>query len=233
MKRIVSLIVVLCLLLSATCFAEDFTLHSGTTFGMTVDEVMEAERKQGFEPKVIERKNSFAPEGIKRVSVHPELLAGQEDGEVVFFFDDDRLTSCFYSFSWYEVKGLLALDWSIPADAYESLLAKLKEKYGAALTGGDKYIDFGTAAYDAYDWYPHYKQFMGCTEIEIMDSCQWLVEADDKLVQIVIMYEKCYISNIGTYMGDVIISYNIVSADEYEKVMEEAEKKTQSANDDL
>lgn len=48
MKKIISLILMLAMLINVSAFAEEFSLHNGIKFGMTKDEVIKTELEAGF-----------------------------------------------------------------------------------------------------------------------------------------------------------------------------------------
>lgn len=86
MKKIISLALMLVMLFSVSAFAEEFTLHNGTQFGMSLQDVAATELSKGF---------SVSPEGD---GLYGEgTIAGRSHAAVRYFFDDhDKLVHCDY-----------------------------------------------------------------------------------------------------------------------------------------
>ena len=93
MKKIISLVLMVAMLFSLSAFAEEeeFTLHNGTTFGMTMEEVIEIEGNNGFVLSPGESGNTCSGNGI---------IANQQGTTISYQFDEnDSLWHMQYSFS--------------------------------------------------------------------------------------------------------------------------------------
>lgn len=86
MKKIISLALMVTMLFSVSAFAEEFTLHNGTKFGMSMQDVAAAELSKGF---------SVSPEGD---GLYGEgIIAGRSPSAVRYFFDEnEKLVHCDY-----------------------------------------------------------------------------------------------------------------------------------------
>ena len=93
MKKIISLVLMVAMLISISAFAEDeFTLHNGTKFGMTVEEVINQEMMNGYTVVKSEDFDGLYGEGI---------IAGRSPSALRFFFDDEAergMVQCNYVF---------------------------------------------------------------------------------------------------------------------------------------
>ena len=88
MKKILCVLMI-ALMLMGTAFAEEeFTLHNGTKFGMTIDEVIESEKEQG---------NSFRKVSDKKITGDVTIL-GLAATIDFSFSSDDELTKQVYHF---------------------------------------------------------------------------------------------------------------------------------------
>lgn len=64
MKKILCLVISLIVLLSSiSALAEEFTIHSGVMFGMSIDEVISAETASGFPAELNDEGNQVSFEG--------------------------------------------------------------------------------------------------------------------------------------------------------------------------
>ncbi len=86
MKKTISLVLMIAMLFSVSAFAEEFTLHNGTKFGMSMQDVADAELSKGF---------SVSPEGD---GLYGEgTIAGRSPSAVRYFFDEnEKLVHCDY-----------------------------------------------------------------------------------------------------------------------------------------
>lgn len=149
MKRIISLVLMIAMLLSVSAFAEEeFTLHSGTKFGMSVDEVVKLEQEAGFD--VIE--STLGTSGYLQVKGE---IAGHEDAYALYYFDDND-------------GPMHRMTYRFDDNDYQAMENTLEKKYGAteysSLTGmslpiftvnGHEYSNFDTgilfqSAYPAF-----------------------------------------------------------------------------------
>ena len=138
MKKAISLLLLLVLLLGLTSnsFSEEFTLHNGTTFGMTRDEVIETEAAAGFTVEKDEESGYLHGEG---------MIANQADTGISYHFDEkDALFYMYYSFS-------------VP-DTYDVVEQGLIKKYGPTDYNSETGLKFphlegknwGTVPFDSF-----------------------------------------------------------------------------------
>lgn len=132
MKRIVSLMVLLVMLLSSvSAVAEDgFTLHSGIMFGMTAEEAIETASTAG---------NTFALNEEGRLTSTNEILLAEYPVEIFFDLDDEgKIIRQQYVFTW-SVNDApeMGKKWQVDAEELSDALVKT---YGE--TFGDD--DLGT-----------------------------------------------------------------------------------------
>ena len=109
MKKIISLILMIAMLISVSAFAEeDFTLHNGLKFGMSKEEVYETEKTAGVE----------LTEGEFWDYEWNGTIAGEMNSKLcLYFWDDDTgLTKVIYEFN--------------TLGSYDTLNNGLIEKYG-------------------------------------------------------------------------------------------------------
>ena len=101
MKRMVcTLALLLVLVLSVSALAEEFTLHSGVKFGMTIEEVMQAEKDAGFEPTegTIDTQNCSEIHQKNGVHIEEQQVAGVDDAYIQYHFDNEgKLDSAIYN----------------------------------------------------------------------------------------------------------------------------------------
>ena len=102
MKRICTLLTALMLLLSMStaAFAETFTLHSSTSFGMTIDEVLKLEKAQGFDLQLYgsETENFTCQSNLPMLydSTHNQFYYGKgtlvnhPDSVIAYWLDDNQ-----------------------------------------------------------------------------------------------------------------------------------------------
>lgn len=110
MKKIASILMILVMLFSVSAFGEEeFTLHSGTKFGMTMDEVRSIEEAAGF----------TVPQGASNKMLQIDGQVAGYSGTIYYYFTDNEngtLDRMEYMFS----------DSSI----YETMEKALEKKYG-------------------------------------------------------------------------------------------------------
>lgn len=125
MKRISSLLLIcVMILLGAVANAEEFTLHNGTTFGMTPQEVIEIETAKGFTFE------QTTPNGSGCLTTKG-TVAGQIDTNIDYYFSDNGLYDMIYRFS--------------DGQSFASIEQGLEKKYGPTeytSSSGMVYPDF-------------------------------------------------------------------------------------------
>lgn len=92
MKRIFAIVLMLLLICGTAC-AEKFTLHNGTSFGMTAQDVIKLEQEKGF------FQDADAESMARSMLRASGTFAGRENGEMCYAFDDDKeLVQFHYTF---------------------------------------------------------------------------------------------------------------------------------------
>lgn len=160
MKKILFVLLAFVMLSVSTAIGEGFTLHNGTTFGMTKEQVMDTEKLAGVD--LVDNSWSNSWEGT---------IAGQT-GTLYYYYDDDgKLNSMNYSFN--------------SPDGYDLMNEGLCEKYGnpkyTEETGGEFGQWFGS------DFFPLSSVEVNITEdlftrvrqISNAKYSQWLLTNND------------------------------------------------------
>ena len=169
MKRFICIVSVfiVCLAVLGTALAEEFSLHSGVTFGMTIDDIKALEESKGFETS----QNELWPNEITISGT----IAGIERGALINYTVDEQgsLFKAFYFL------GNNAAPAAQRISEYETINDALTQKYGASVynTGnmqianvpetlfGEKTTGFGFC--------------QGVAGGEIHTYNQWLLDQDD------------------------------------------------------
>lgn len=129
MKRNVIIVFLLFALLFVSAYAEDFTLHSGTAFGMSQEKVIELESKNGFS---LEKIPDF--EGFQRL-MGKGTIAGNSNSSVWYHFDAEG--------SLVHMKYLLS-----DPDTFDAVEEGLKKKYGGTEYTTGTGLEFPFVIYD-------------------------------------------------------------------------------------
>lgn len=122
MKKIISFVLMVVMLLSISALAmEDFTLHNGTKFGMSPQEIVDTEAEHGF---VVEfDKNS------KMGSVYGDGRVANFDCHVSYKCPEDSMITMVYEFDHSEVESS---DYSEYVTRFDTIEEGLIQKYGTA-----------------------------------------------------------------------------------------------------
>lgn len=77
---------------------DSFTVRNGSRFGMTPDEVIKIENQNGIEGiSVIDFKQYRAESTEKEININPTRIAGYDNGELSYLFDNDQLKKISYT----------------------------------------------------------------------------------------------------------------------------------------
>lgn len=125
MKKLLTLVILLLVICLSSSIAESFTLHSGTTFGMTMDEVIAKEAEKGFEAKQTTLYYTYYDDDGKYMrstssglTVYGSMV-GYSDSELEYHFDKDgHLYAAVYIFGTHD------------QSSYSKVSDLLKNKYG-------------------------------------------------------------------------------------------------------
>ena len=132
MKKIAALLLVLFICLNVICpaIAEEFSIHSGVKFGMTMEEVMNAEKNAGFQ--VAKDSLSDLSLGYNCKELHSDIclsvngkIAGVDGANITYHFD--KTTGSL-------VGALYVLGINRDVSFYETFRETLVKKYGKADT---------------------------------------------------------------------------------------------------
>lgn len=180
MKKIVlPILMIMVLTLTSFAFADDFSIHSGVKFGMTIDEVTSAESAAGFTPESSEIPEFFSYHCNKSHDASGIVVSGQIAGvrgaAIYYHFtkEEKTLDAAVY---------LLAFSDS-PSDTYSTIRSSLITKYGEPENSMSE-IWHSALKPDVYS-YPDnaYEQFnakvSGACEINYKYNDSWLIPQDD------------------------------------------------------
>ncbi len=233
-KAMISIVVVLILVSSLSALADDFTIHSGVSFGLTEKEVSDLEESNGFtvETKYIGEwlyglskglvppvdsaiENRFGKTESKCIS---GSIAGFENSSIMYFFSDDKLYSSIYHFG-----------DTTDSTRYPTLLKTLSDKYGTPVGESHSYLDFPKPGNTAITVYAAFDG-LGMFDCSVNDMAQWVIPTDDGYINIILL------DFVASRHEEVYLSYSYMSAEEYDtfinnKIDEQAEKSSQLEND--
>jgi len=225
MKKAVSIFLVLTILMASIwgASAEEFTIHSGTTFNMTIDEVIEAEKTAGFSPK---RESGGSKETFyfckgkhsdEYVYVKGQI-AGQQDSRIIYHFDNETgiLNAAVYTFYYSGTK------------VYQTLRNTLINKYGEP-------FDFSTINV----WLKYLKpdalnvlMYASCyANVTYYNGDSWLVPQDNG--DYVLIISICARINGAGWEDCSYIGYQYYSKSEVESALDNEKKDLNQINDDL
>lgn len=174
MKKIISLVLIFVMLFSVSAFAEnEFTLHSGVYMGMSREQVIEAEEKNGFHP-ILDDDGDIRVEGT---------IASINDSSITYCFEDNKLNHASYRLpDGLSEKNPLRSKYLFKEDMMEAWT-----KVSSALTGKYGVPECGTVAGKYYDLTATSASFraghniVGLKESPKTDEIceQWLIMLDD------------------------------------------------------
>ena len=197
MKRLISLVLVLALLLVGNVsFAEDFTVHAGVAFGDNRETIMKKETLTLEENKIPSEDSS---DNYLRYN---GKVAGYDDTLVQYYLNDsDELVDVLYNFG-------SASSKDSEVSKYNTIYAGLKRNYGEPLNnyGGDINIITGKAWDNAAFSIALY-QLLGYGG-DTFDYDEWIVECDDYNVKVDLVGYYTYGSSYN-YSYHLVLSYHI------------------------
>jgi len=132
MKKIISLVLMIAMLFSMSAFAEEeFTLHNGLKFGMTKEEVYEAEKAAGV-PLTEDELYDYTWEGT---------IAGERNSKLFILINDSGLYKMHYEFD--------------SLESYDTLNNGLIEKYGKTTYSSETGVYLDEPTTDHIDSIPY------------------------------------------------------------------------------
>lgn len=162
MKRIISLMLMIAILLSCCAYAEEvFYLHNGTTFDMSFDEIKETEKNSGVELK----------EEINATSAFltaTDTIAGQPNSRLEYYFSNGKLKEMRYVFVSYGKKAQIT--------AFDTIENGLIKKYGET-----EYSSITGASYPAVEGFSPFdnQRLSGSEQFIRLDYSQRLIKISD------------------------------------------------------
>lgn len=208
MKRLVSLLMVFAMMMISTAWAEEFTIHSGVKFGMSVDEVIAAEKANGFSAKLNDN-GEVSFEG---------QVAGYKETNVYYQFVNQYLVSARYQFNANRTKD----------DIFKVVQRTLTEKYGEPIAE-DGYLDFEIEGETVLDFYAECASYGSC---DVKAFSQWVYPISSGYVNIMLIDFK-WLGKIPA----VVASYSYLTEENYtsfyNEKAEEMDQKNSSLNNDL
>ena len=133
-KTILFILLVILVSLIGSTVAEEYTFHSGITFGMTKDEVIDAEKANNFTYQeevypfaYYDDNGTYMGENVK-IPVIKGSIAGIQDSEIYYYFDkSDKLIEIVYAF-----KGCTVYDMNEDIlNQYDTIENQLKKNYAS------------------------------------------------------------------------------------------------------
>lgn len=205
MKRMVAIFLVVALMsISVFAYADDFTIHSGVKFGMTMDEVVETEKAAGFTAEKedideYEKYHCSAKHDSKVLSLNGQV-AGVKGANITYHFTKDgKLDAAVY--------GLTTSDSS---GKYDPIRTSLIKKYGDPDTSMSE-VWHTLLKPDIYGW-PDYclenynveSINFKCT-IDYVYNDSWLVPQDDGSYVLIVGIEfRQYVTKSGTFYMSMV-----------------------------
>ena len=123
MKKVVGFILLFAVMMNSSALAEVFTLHNGTQFGMSKEEVIELEKANGF---VLEELSPS--EGFERL-MGKGTIASQPNSSVWYFFDTNG--------------SLIRMNYLFPdGKTFDSIEDSLNKKYGETQYSSETNLEF-------------------------------------------------------------------------------------------
>lgn len=207
MKRLVSLLMVFALMMISVAWAEEFTIHSGVKFGMSVDEVIAAEKANGFHAE-LNNSGDVSFEG---------QVAGYKETNVYYQFANQSLVSARYQFNANKAD-----------DIFDVVQRTLTEKYGEPVAE-DGYLDFKIEGESVLDFYAECASYGSC---DVKAFSQWVYPISNGYVDIMLIDFK-WLGKIPA----VLASYSYLTEENYtsfyNEKAEEMNQKNDALNNDL
>ena len=213
MKKIISLILMIAMLISVSAFAEEeFSLHNGVKFGMTSEEVAAIEEASGFK--------------YHQYDTHGTIdgkIAGQEDASIFFYYNNSPDA---YDIPYCEDNGLYKCTYGFSNGSYDTLYDALVSKYGQATYDlNDQHISVSQSFYNTSNcsW--------NTDGDKISLIRQWLVPYNDTYILIDLSKRSSsFDMGFGAALEIVVVCINYMVLP-YEVVAEINETNSQMVND--
>ena len=201
MRRILWLILVCgILMMSCAANAEDFSLHANVTFNNTVQEMIDAEKAAGFEPKVVDLQKNKLEFGVFDPNQYGAWVDGKYDlsSFAACYSVDGEFAGGYFQRIYYlfDKEGLLcqmiyASNKTVEkkatvSGAIEALTEMLTQKYGNPYQDQNLRIDDLTELVDILDSYTYEPGFIDMIYSNVKESqkCWFYQFTDNRLVKI-------------------------------------------------
>ena len=215
----------------SVCYADGvqqkdaFTLHNGTVFGMTSDEVRSIETGNGI--TLTDLNSRWDEEGITSFFTQPRIsLAGRDEGEVSYVFSNDELVYVSY---WFNTDGM---DSTAIANDYTELLTAYITKYGMP----DFEMTEGTSSKLPRTKYCQTTQVLALSDTsenyQPINYCQWQIDFDDGSGVLIELYLYAYSSSYSSFVSEGV-SYTWFDASEYISVAADEAARQAQMNSDI
>ncbi len=210
-KMICALVMLLVFVVYASALAEEFTIHSGVKFGMTIEEVMQAEKEAGFEPEeiTVDTRNCSAIHQKNGVFIEGQI-AGVDGAIVTYHFDNEgKLDSTIYN-----LRG-----------TYRDIEDSLIEKYGKIDESVSERIHDLRIALNLDVYNPIDELEESPVKVWIHEKCKesWIVSQDDGSKLIITLYAVEEEIKAGATLYFSYVGYQYYEPGEIEKVLAAAD----------
>ena len=216
MKKIVSLLLILIIACtSLLASAEEFTIHAGTKFGDTIDEVLEKETLE----RIMEDKSGkdYA------VLYYEGTVAGFPKVHIVYYFQNNDMV---LDRAAYHIASSLTSPKKVVLDDYNQLITLLIDKYGEPLTEENDVYRLKKGRLSTVEGLSKNNVKNGKEAYDIRYNC-WVVPYDEYTVKIDLFYD-----DDGT-TSECEIEYYTYTEEKLEKYKEAEKRKKQKQSDDL
>lgn len=189
MKKSFCLIMLIICMIASVAIADEFTIHSGVTFGMSVSQVEEAERTNGFAPDSFSFDALFGgnSNAIPNETTVEGTIAGIADSKINYYFHNNKLFCAQYHLGkTHKAWDTAEMDMERMKMDYESISDSLTAKYGNTdytwLTSKKydlpgEYHDQTVSCFGAQEWVIANPIMESTVSIERYE--QWLIPQND------------------------------------------------------
>lgn len=195
MKKVTVLLLLLAMLMNVSALADELTIHSGVTFGMSVSEVEAVEKANGFTPESFNIDALFGrnPNAIPNETTVTGTIAGIADSKINYYFHNNKLFCAQYHLGkTHKAWDTAEMDIERMKMDYESISDSLSAKYGNTdytwLTSKKydlpgEYHDQTVSCFGAQEWVIANPIMESTVSIERYE--QWLIpQSDGSAIQI-------------------------------------------------
>ena len=216
MKRIISFVCILLLILTSKCYAETFSIRNGIVYGDTINNV---ESKETL---------GIAKRTSSTLTTKTGTIASIGNSFITYSFNSEgKLYDIYMDFGVHIGKTEQAIS------AYNTVYEALTNKYGnpSSIINDSWYVIYGSAV-EEYTSNSAFLKELGLTP-SLQNKAQWILRYDDINVKIdLIRYAPNGVST-KSISSDVIVSYRFFTDIEEQAAINNLNNKKQSNQDDL